>query len=97
MGKPSKFFFDCIKQVKPDIKEDRCLMIGDRLDSDIKWANNNNFRWSLFVESGVSSLENVKLAIETGQEKLVPTHYCSDLGVLNKFLNVLLENKLKSN
>ena len=69
------------------------MMIGDRLNSDIEFANRNQLRYSLFVESGVSSLDEVRSAIADGQEHLVPTHHCKDLGKLNQFLDALLEAK----
>lgn len=68
-------------------------MIGDRLNSDIEFANRNQLRSSLFVESGVSSLDDVRSSIVGGQDQLVPTHYCKDLGELNQFLNALLQAK----
>lgn len=68
-------------------------MIGDRLNSDIEFANRNHLRYSLFVESGVSSLDDVRSSIDGGQDQLVPTHHCKDLGELNKFLDALLEAK----
>lgn len=88
MGKPGKFFFECIKQIHPDIDPNRCLMIGDRLDTDIKFASNNAFRYSLFVESGACSLDDVRQSIEQGKDELVPSHYCKDLGELNKYLHL---------
>ena len=93
LGKPSRFFFDVIKEIKPDIRTEKCLMIGDRLNSDIEFANRNNLRYSLFVESGVSSADDVRSSIASGQDHLVPTHLCKDLGELNKFLDVLLEEQ----
>lgn len=85
--KIGKFFFECIKETNPDIIPERCLMVGDRLNSDIEFAFNNKFKYSIFVQSGVSSLDDIRLAIENKQDQLVPTHYCTDLGVLDKFLN----------
>lgn len=93
LGKPSRFFFDCIKQVKPNLTPEKCLMIGDRLNSDIEFANRNELRYSLFVESGVSSLDDVRSSIANGQDHLVPSHHCADLGELNKFLDVLLAER----
>ena len=93
MGKPGKWFFECLKQVNPDIKPSKCLMIGDRLNSDIEFAHNNNIKYSILVQSGTSSLEDIKESIEKGEDQFVPTHYCKDLGELNQFLNKLLESK----
>lgn len=85
LGKPEKFFFDCIKKIHPNLDPSRSIMIGDRLDTDILFGNNNNLKYTLLVGTGVNSLKDVRDAIKKGNNKLVPSHYSPKLSDLNQY------------
>lgn len=75
LGKPEKRFFeDCITSVQPDITPERCVMIGDCLTSDIEFANRNNFKYSIFVETGVHNMRDLENFVANGDDDRVPTH-----------------------
>lgn len=89
LGKPSTFFFDCIKAAHPTIDPSRTLMIGDRLDSDIAFGHNNNFGYSLLVLTGVTNIEELDKYVSSDKEEdkiLIPTHYIQSLGDLTKYI-----------
>ncbi|RWS17355.1 phosphoglycolate phosphatase-like protein, partial [Dinothrombium tinctorium] len=86
LGKPGKFFFDCVKAVCPDVDPARSVMIGDRLNTDIAFGNNNGFRYTIHVQTGVDSLDDIKECIKKGEIQSVPSHYIHSLADLNKFL-----------
>lgn len=89
MGKPENWLCDIFFQdeIKRDSK--KFLMIGDRLNTDILFGNNNNFQ-TLLVETGVHNIERVKEIVNlvnSGEadgelEKQVPDFYISSLGNL---------------
>ena len=86
MGKPSTYFFECIKLNHPSINPSKCLMIGDRLDSDIAFGRNNGFKYTLLVETGVHSFSDIKKYVTDNNKQCLPTHYSRRLSDLNKFL-----------
>ena len=89
MGKPENWLCDIF--FKEEIHRDskKFLMIGDRLNTDILFGNNNNFQ-TLLVETGVHKIDKVKEIVDkinNGEgdaelEKLVPDFYISALGDL---------------
>lgn len=89
MGKPENFL--CEVFFKEEIHSDskKILMIGDRLNTDILFGNNNNFQ-TLLVETGVHKIDKVKDIIDRINEgdddvelkKQVPDFYISALGDL---------------
>lgn len=89
MGKPENWLCDIF--FKEDINRDskRFLMIGDRLNTDILFGNNNNFQ-TLLVETGVHKIDKVSEIVDkinkgeadADEEKLVPDFYISSLGDL---------------
>ncbi|KAG8184077.1 hypothetical protein JTE90_006714 [Oedothorax gibbosus] len=87
LGKPCKHMLNCIKLVHPDIDFSRCLMIGDRLNTDILLGTQHGLK-TLLVGTGINSIEDVR-----GYEKseanrlLVPDYYLPRLGDLKKFIN----------
>ncbi|RWS28336.1 phosphoglycolate phosphatase-like protein [Leptotrombidium deliense] len=87
LGKPGTFFFECLKAIAPDINPQKTVMIGDRLNSDIAFGNNNGFRYTIHVQTGVDSLNDVKECIERGEKHLVPSHYINSIADLNKFID----------
>lgn len=87
MGKPEPLFFESMRVQFPTLDPRRTLMIGDRLDTDIAFARNSGIVYSLFVQSGVSTLDQVREAIDQGHNHLVPTHTIASLGDLLRYLN----------
>jgi len=53
-GKPHKLLFDLIRQKHPDIEVDRCLMVGDRLNTDIVFGINSGMKTGL-VMTGITN------------------------------------------
>ncbi|KAI1302423.1 Glycerol-3-phosphate phosphatase [Halotydeus destructor] len=87
LGKPGKFFFDCIKHIHPDIDAKRTVMIGDRLTTDMVFGRTNGLK-TLFVQSGLGTLEemnNYRNGNEPSQLMCVPDLYLDSLADLNKY------------
>jgi 4-nitrophenyl phosphatase len=76
VGKPHQPMLDAIKKVY-HIDEAKSLFIGDRLDTDIAFANNGNID-SLLVLTGISQIEDCK------KEDIYPTYITGSLGDLNQ-------------
>ncbi|KAK4337341.1 hypothetical protein RND71_043611 [Anisodus tanguticus] len=77
MGKPYKFFFECIKHVHKDIDNKRTIMIGDRLTTDMVFGRNNGIS-TLFVQSGLGTYEemiNYKNSNKPEDRVCVPDYY----------------------
>jgi len=88
LGKPYTFFFDCIKRIHPDIDPKRTVMIGDRLTTDMVFGRNNGLK-TLFVQSGISTFEDMTNFRNSGQPQhrlSVPDYYLPSLAALNKYL-----------
>lgn len=94
MGKPENSL--CEIFFKEEIKRGsrKFLMIGDRLNTDILFGNNNNFQ-TLLVMTGVHNINKVNEyldQIEKGQateeiENQIPDYYISSLGDLLEHLD----------
>ncbi len=90
-GKPSTAFMDLIAeqyglQRLPDGRWP-CLMVGDRLDTDIAFANAAGMS-SLLVLSGVTSIDTMKASLEEGTVA-PPTFVGDDVGVLTDALELM--------
>lgn len=88
LGKPWKFFFECIRHVHPDIDRKRTVMIGDRLTTDMPFGRNNGIS-TLFVQSGIGTFEemvNYQNSSSPEQHLCVPDYYLPSLAELHKFL-----------
>ncbi|XP_072034114.1 glycerol-3-phosphate phosphatase-like [Amphiura filiformis] len=88
VGKPSKQLVECISK-RHKLDRSRTIMVGDRLDTDILMGHNCGIR-TLFVSSGISSLEEVKQHQASGSPdrlKFVPTYYLPSVGVLGKLMD----------
>lgn len=94
MGKPGTIYWDAIKSLHPNIDPSRTLMIGDRLNTDIAFGNQNNLGYTLLVESGVHTMERDVIPLlnqnDTMKESklLIPTHYLRKLSDLNVYLEI---------
>lgn len=80
-GKPGKAMMDAIVAGNK-IDKSRSIMIGDRLDTDIKFGVGNDMA-SLLVLTGVTT-EN---AMHNAPDDQTPTYYASKLGDLSEFYN----------
>jgi len=86
LGKPCKHMLDCIKLVHPDIDFSRCLMIGDRLNTDILLGTQHGLK-TLLVGTGINSIEDVRGYEESEKDRLmVPDYYLPCLGDLKKYI-----------
>ncbi|XP_034049286.1 glycerol-3-phosphate phosphatase [Thalassophryne amazonica] len=83
VGKPNSFMFDCIaSQFNVDPK--RCLMIGDRLDTDIMLGTNCGLK-TLLTLTGVSTLEDAEAHQQSGcaeRQGMVPDYYVDSIADL---------------
>ncbi|XP_042902635.1 glycerol-3-phosphate phosphatase isoform X2 [Parasteatoda tepidariorum] len=82
LGKPERYMLDCIKQTFPAIDFNRCIMIGDRLNTDILLGTRHGIK-TLLVLTGISSLEEVRehqKSSDAEQHLLVPDYYLPCLG-----------------
>lgn len=61
IGKPNRFFIDLVLDQQRDVKRSEIMMVGDRLDTDIAFANANGIQ-SLCVLTGISSKGDVEKA-----------------------------------
>lgn len=76
-GKPHKAMADFLKK-NGHVDAAKTVMFGDRLDTDIQFANDNGFT-SCMMLTGVHSLDDVKKAEQRGERNLVPKHIFSFL------------------
>jgi len=79
-GKPSQTMMDAIF-ARYKLDRERTCMVGDRLDTDIKFGQQGNLGGTLLVLSGVSSLEDCE------KEGIYPqyvTNGFGDLGVVEE-------------
>ena len=93
MGKPEDYL--CKVFFSDEMLKDRSrfLMIGDRLNTDILFGNNNNFQ-TLLVETGVHKMNKVNEIIDELEKKSgevdknlenqIPDFYLNRLGDLFK-------------
>lgn len=89
IGKPSKHLIDTVLDHESQRDNNKFLVIGDRLNTDIIFGKQNSFQ-TLFVETGVHKLENVNEVIrnlknkkcEKDLENLIPDFYISELSSL---------------
>ena len=58
-GKPSEWFVEFVKKIV-GTDPSKCLMIGDRLDTDIAFGLSAGFKTMLVTETGVHSLKHVE-------------------------------------
>lgn len=88
LGKPFKSFFDCMLHAHPDLSPEKCLMVGDRLSSDIAFGNNCGMR-TLLVLTGASTLndvEEMRKSSNSDHHNNVPSYIVQSLSQLHKLL-----------
>ncbi|KAL0983944.1 hypothetical protein UPYG_G00135040 [Umbra pygmaea] len=83
VGKPNHFMYDCVAS-QFGLKSDRCLMVGDRLDTDILLGSNCGLK-TLLSLTGVSTVEDA-LAHQTSgcpeRLQMVPDYYVDSIADL---------------
>ncbi|KAK3793797.1 hypothetical protein RRG08_061931 [Elysia crispata] len=85
MGKPAPNMFEVLREVH-NLDPSRCMMVGDRLDTDIMFAKNCGMQ-SLLVLSGISSVDDVEQAPNTSEAvDSRPDFYAENLAELGKFI-----------
>ncbi|ETN80455.1 HAD hydrolase, family IIA [Necator americanus] len=71
-GKPHKPIADFLKK-HHHIDAGKTVMFGDRLDTDMQFANDNGFA-SCFMLTGVNTMDDVTKAEVRGEKHLLPTY-----------------------
>ncbi|TRY83998.1 hypothetical protein DNTS_009945 [Danionella cerebrum] len=83
VGKPNSFMFQCVAS-RYSLEPQRCLMVGDRLDTDIMLGSNCGLK-TLLTLTGVSTVaeaeENNKSQCPE-QQKMVPDYYIDSIADL---------------
>nr|XP_055032502.1 glycerol-3-phosphate phosphatase [Misgurnus anguillicaudatus] len=80
VGKPSNFMFDCVAR-QFGLNPDRCLMVGDRLDTDIMLGSNCGLK-TLLALTGVSTVADAeanKMSECPQRQKMVPDYYIDSI------------------
>ncbi|KAM9831882.1 glycerol-3-phosphate phosphatase [Neosynchiropus ocellatus] len=83
VGKPNHFMFDCLS-AQFGVDRRRCVMVGDRLDTDIKFGHNCGLK-TLLTLTGVSTLEDVETHHSSGsveRQAMVPDYYVDSIADL---------------
>ncbi|KAI1303629.1 Glycerol-3-phosphate phosphatase [Halotydeus destructor] len=89
MGKPGSIYWEGIVASNPGISAQRSLMVGDRLNTDIKFGNSNGLKHSVLVGTGINNLTDVRALMASGSDDdklMVPTHYIDNLSHLLEYL-----------
>ncbi|GFO27980.1 phosphoglycolate phosphatase [Plakobranchus ocellatus] len=85
MGKPAPNMFEVLRKVH-NLEPSRCMMIGDRKDTDIMFAKNCGMR-SMLVFSGISSIDDIQQISDTEElEESQPDYYAENLAGLGIFI-----------
>ncbi|KAM9773102.1 glycerol-3-phosphate phosphatase [Syngnathus typhle] len=83
VGKPNHFMFDCVAS-KFGLEPGRCLMVGDRLDTDIMLGSNCGLK-TLLTLTGVSTVAEAEANQKSGcseKHKMVPDYYVESIADL---------------
>lgn len=65
--------FMTAENIPPECAKDSCLMIGDRLTTDVAFGNAAGMS-SMFVLSGAEDMKDLESAAEGGQKQLIPDY-----------------------
>lgn len=80
-GKPNKHMAEILFNIEGITDpQTQCLMIGDRLTTDVAFGNNAGCQ-TMLVLSGAENLDDVKRAQEAGETVLIPTYVAPSLAV----------------
>ncbi|XP_043959049.1 glycerol-3-phosphate phosphatase [Gambusia affinis] len=83
VGKPSRFMFECVAR-RFGLRPERCLMVGDRLDTDILLGSACGLK-TLLTLTGVSSVAEAAAHRDSGDDErraMVPDYYVESIGDL---------------
>ncbi|XP_072229563.1 glycerol-3-phosphate phosphatase [Leuresthes tenuis] len=83
VGKPNHFMFDCVAS-QFGVKRERCLMVGDRLDTDIMLGSNCGLK-TLLTLTGVSTVADAEGHQSSGcveRQGMVPDYYVESIADL---------------
>ncbi|XP_058477923.1 glycerol-3-phosphate phosphatase [Solea solea] len=83
VGKPNHYMFDCVAS-QYGLDRARCLMVGDRLDTDILLGSNCGLK-TLLTLTGVSTVADVEAHEQSGcpeRRKMVPDYYVDSVADL---------------
>ncbi|XP_035001399.1 glycerol-3-phosphate phosphatase [Hippoglossus stenolepis] len=83
VGKPNHFMFDCVAS-QFSVDRDRCLMVGDRLDTDIMLGSNCGLK-TLLTLTGVSTVAEAEAHQKSGcaeRQGMVPDYYVESIADL---------------
>ncbi|XP_041830015.1 glycerol-3-phosphate phosphatase [Melanotaenia boesemani] len=83
VGKPNHFMFDCVAS-QFGLERGRCLMVGDRLDTDIMLGSNCGLK-TLLTLTGVSTVADAEGHQQSGsveRQGMVPDYYVESIADL---------------
>ncbi|XP_060942592.1 glycerol-3-phosphate phosphatase-like [Limanda limanda] len=83
VGKPNTFMFDCVAS-QFGVDRDRCLMVGDRLDTDIMLGSNCGLK-TLLTLTGVGTVAEAEAHRDSGcaeRQRMVPDYYVKTIADL---------------
>ncbi|XP_029933686.1 glycerol-3-phosphate phosphatase [Myripristis murdjan] len=83
VGKPNHFMFDCVAS-QFSLDRSRCLMVGDRLDTDIMLGSNCGLK-TLLTLTGVSTVAEAEANQNSGcaeRQCMVPDYYVESIADL---------------
>lgn len=83
VGKPNQFMFDCVAS-QYGLERERCLMVGDRLDTDILLGSNCGLK-TLLTLTGVSTVAEAQGHLKSGcpeRQGMVPDYYVESIADL---------------
>ncbi|XP_061666009.1 glycerol-3-phosphate phosphatase [Syngnathoides biaculeatus] len=83
VGKPNHFMFDCVAS-NFGLEPGRCLMVGDRLDTDIMLGSNCGLK-TLLTLTGVSTVADAEANRQsdcTERQRMVPDYYVETIADL---------------
>ncbi|CAH1389961.1 unnamed protein product [Nezara viridula] len=86
MGKPSPFAIDNVL-IPSGLDSKRCLMIGDRCNTDIQFGNQRGMT-TLLVETGVHKYSDLEKFKSSGMNHLIPSYYTSSVADLLEIMNL---------
>ncbi|KAJ0015769.1 hypothetical protein NQD34_014059 [Periophthalmus magnuspinnatus] len=83
VGKPNQFMFDCVAS-QFGVERERCLMVGDRLDTDILLGSNCGLK-TLLTLTGVNTVADAQEHLKSGRPErqgMVPDYYVDSIADL---------------
>ena len=81
VGKPSHTLATLLQKEHGSLDPSRCLFVGDRLDTDIRFGNENGMK-SLLVMTGVTTADTMVHLQEGTMEEPLPHFVTSHIGML---------------